>query len=138
VIRKIPAKGGDAVRITEGDSPEESPDGKFLYFVIGDHYPERCSVWRMPTGGGEKTKVVDSVACSVYAVGERGIFFFTPLDGQGRSDISVYDLPTGKTRKLLTIESMPSNITVSPDGRTILYTQFDRGSSDLMLVENFR
>jgi hypothetical protein len=136
VIRKIPRKGGDAVRITEGDVPEEY--GKFLYFMRGEQYPERCTVWRMPTGGGEETKLVDSVACHDYTVGERGIFFFTPLDGQGRSDMSVYDLQTGKTRKILTIEHEPYDITVSPDGRTILYTQFDRGSIDLMLVENFR
>jgi hypothetical protein len=29
-------------------------------------------------------------------------------------------------------------ITVSPDGRTILYTQLDDAGSDLMLVVNFR
>ena len=30
------------------------------------------------------------------------------------------------------------NLTVSPDSRTILYTQLDETGSDLMLVENFR
>jgi hypothetical protein len=29
-------------------------------------------------------------------------------------------------------------IAVSPDGRTILYTQLDEAGSDLMRVENFR
>ena len=28
--------------------------------------------------------------------------------------------------------------TVSPDGRSLLYTQVDEGGSDLMLVDNFR
>jgi hypothetical protein len=29
-------------------------------------------------------------------------------------------------------------LTVSPDGRWILYTQFDQRGSDIMLMENFR
>jgi hypothetical protein len=29
-------------------------------------------------------------------------------------------------------------VAVSPDGRWILYTQFDQAGSELMLVENFR
>jgi hypothetical protein len=29
-------------------------------------------------------------------------------------------------------------LAVSPDGRWILYTQFDQAGSELMLVENFR
>jgi hypothetical protein len=29
-------------------------------------------------------------------------------------------------------------LTVSPDEKTIIYTQFDRADSDLFLVENFK
>ena len=29
-------------------------------------------------------------------------------------------------------------MTVSPEGQTILYSQYDESGSDLMLVENFR
>ncbi len=55
-IWKMPATGGDAVQITpnghERDLPQESPDGKSLYYVKADRYPDQCSVWRMPAGGG--------------------------------------------------------------------------------------
>ena len=125
----MPATGGEAIQITrdgeDRDLPEESSDGKFLYYLKADRYPERCSVWRMPTGGGEETKWYDSTACARYALGEHGIYFFTPLDKQGRSDIIVYDLSTGKTRKILTVQR-PMSIAVSPDGHTILYTQTTR------------
>ena len=53
--------------------------------------------------------------------------------------IRFYEFATRKIQKLLTIERpVHLAIAVSPDGRTILYTQLDEAGSDLMLVENFR
>jgi len=72
-------------------------------------------------------------------VGKEGIYFFTVPDKKGHSDLSIYEFATGKTRKILTIERpVDAFFAVSPDGRTILYTQIDDVGSDLMLVENFR
>lgn len=95
----------------------------------------------MPVGGGEETIVLDSTACHpAYAVWEQGIYFFTPRDKQGRPDLTLYDLPSGKKRKIMTIEQPGAMYTaVSPDGRTILYSAIDeRVKQDLMLVENFQ
>jgi Tol biopolymer transport system component len=139
-IWKMPAKGGEAVRITRdgGDAPQESPDGRFVYYEKG--WPAQSSVWRVPVAGGEEVKVLDSTHPEAgWTVGKQGIYFFTPPDGQGRSDICLYKFSTGKTSRLLTIErSVYYRIAVSPDERTILYGQFDQAGSDLMLVENFR
>ena len=74
-----------------------------------------------------------------YAFGEHGIYFVAQADKQGRRNLSFYDSPTGKTRKILTIENPKASFSmVFPDGRTILYTQLDESGSDLRLVENFR
>jgi Tol biopolymer transport system component len=71
---------------------------------------------------------------------EGEICFFAKPDENGRSDLSICEFATGKIRKILTIERPgPSDpIAVSPDGRTILYSQDDESGSDLMLVENFK
>jgi len=133
----------------EGDLPQESPDGKFLYYTKGDPYPAQCSVWRMPTGGGEETRVLDSTTCfGSYAVAEQGIYFFREPDEKDRAgentsaqvDLWFLTFATGNTRKIRTIdEAWVGQMAVSPDGRTILYTQSDQEEgSDLMLVENFR
>ena len=88
--------------------------------------------------GGEETKVLDSVAL-IWTVGKEGIYFITGPDQQGHSAICVHEFATGKTRKLTTIERPVSfGMDVSPDGRTLLYSQLDEAGSDLMLVENFR
>jgi len=139
-IWKMPSSGGEAVQVTRntGDLPQESPDGKSLYYVKGDRYPDQCSVWRMPAGGGEETRVLDSTACAgPYVVMKKGIYFITARDKQSRKDISYYDFSSGTTRKVVTVEDA-SFIAVSPDELTILYTHWEQRGSDLMLVENFR
>ena len=82
----------------------------------------------MPVGGGEETKVLDSVHFTgLWTVGKEAIYFFTQPDEKGHSDIRFYEFATGKTRKILTIERrVDTHIAVSPDGRTILYPQLDR------------
>jgi hypothetical protein len=49
------------------------------------------------------------------------------------------DVATGSVRTIVAIEhQLAWGLTVSPDRRSILYSQFDESGSDLMLVENFR
>jgi eukaryotic-like serine/threonine-protein kinase len=140
-IWKIPSKGGEAIQVirTEDvDIPQQSPDGKFLYFCRG--FPFSSSVWRIPVEGGEEAKVLDSVHSSGgWAVRQEGIFFFTTPDDRGLSELCVYEFASGKTSKILRMEKgIEGRIAVSPDGNTILYAQVDEAGSDLMLVENFR
>jgi Tol biopolymer transport system component len=135
---KVPFKGGDAIQVTKGlgaDFPHESADGKWLYYSKGWPGPE--SVWRVAVEGGEATRVLDAVDWG-WTTGKDGIYFFTVADNKGRADLSLYEFATGKTRKIRTIERRIGAVGVSPDGRTILYTQLDEEASDLMLVENFR
>jgi Tol biopolymer transport system component len=142
-IWKIPAKGGEAVRITPDDGegrdlPQESPDEKFIYYQKG--WPTHCSVWSMKVDGREETVTLDPVHCEGrWTVWKQGIYFFRPTDERGRSDLCVYEFATGKTSKILTVDRrVSSSIAASPDGRTILWSQYDQSGSDLMLVENFR
>jgi Tol biopolymer transport system component/predicted Ser/Thr protein kinase len=139
-IWKMPSGGGEAVQITRnsGDTPQESPDGKFLYYMKG--WPQDVSVWRASVDGNQEAKVLDSVhARGLWTVGKDGIYFFRTADKVGHSDICFYEFATGQIRKVLTIQRPVSiHIAVSPDGRTILYPQSDESGSVLMLVENFR
>jgi Tol biopolymer transport system component len=142
-IWKMPAVGGDAVQITrnDGDRALESPDGKYLYYIKGDRYPEQCSAWKRPAAGGEATKVLDSVHCDgFWDIGGQGIYYFAKPDEKGRSEICLYEFANGKTREILALDLRYdyAGVAVSPDGRTILYSQSDQAGSDLMLVENFR
>ena len=100
--------------------------------------------WKVPVGGGEETRVLESVYRRNFSVTPQGIYFIQApdTDEPGRSFlIRFFDFATGRATR---INSLPPGVgvylglTVSPDGRSILYTQVDQSQSDLMLVENFR
>jgi hypothetical protein len=83
--------------------------------------------------------VIHEVAGRNYVPVEKGIWYLTPFSREG-SLLRFYDFATGSSRTVYTLPRRPfAGMTVSRDGRRILFTQVDQDiSSDLMLVENFR
>jgi hypothetical protein len=97
----------------------------------------------VPRDGGEETQVLESVGGRGFTVVKEGIYFITRPDSAGRHSIKFFNFSTRQIRPVSTIESNESRmlewyLSVSPDGRWILYSQIDQAGSDLMLVENFR
>lgn len=60
-IYKIPARGGNEVRLTTApgldDGPEYSPDGKYIYF--NSTRSGRMQLWRMKPDGSEQTQLTN-------------------------------------------------------------------------------
>jgi Tol biopolymer transport system component len=137
-VWKMPAQGGDAVQVTHGGgiAPTESPDGKTLYFTKNDGSQ---GLWKMPLGGGPETKVVPDLHRYNYAVTDKGIYFTPDATRDRSASVQYLDFATGIATAIVKIQKpLDLGITVSPDGRTLLYTQIDRAGRNLMLVENFR
>jgi len=141
-IWKAPAQGGGAVQVTRtkgGRESFESPDGKLVYYAKSD----MPGIFKVPVEGGEETRVLDPGGQGVWALTGQGICFFDFNDQTGFA-LAFYNFATGKTTLLrqfpkdTRIDQGSTALSVSPDGRWILYTQRDQSSSDLMLVENFR
>ncbi|HVE66545.1 MAG TPA: protein kinase [Thermoanaerobaculia bacterium] len=136
-IWRMPAGGGDATQITRngGFVASEAPDGAHLYYV--DIPLAAKPVWRVPAAGGEPVKVVDGLVGWFLKAGEKGLVYADrPAD---RTRLRFHDFATGRSttvaENLGQIDFAPG---VSPDGRTILYSQINSTVDDLMLVENFR
>jgi hypothetical protein len=70
---------------------------------------------------------------------ENGIYY---LDTTAKPGIAFFNVTTRRTTRVFDLENRPasetSGLAVSSDKRTILYTQVDALSRDVILVENFR
>jgi Tol biopolymer transport system component/DNA-binding winged helix-turn-helix (wHTH) protein len=142
-VWKMPADGGDAVQVTQdgGYAPLESPDGKFLYYTKG---LVATSVWRVPLGGGQASKVLENLSTyNNLAIVDNGIYF-VPLENMFASrSIQFLNSRTSQITPVLSFERMvgfidEGGLAVSPDGRWILYSKTDQVGAELRLVQNFR
>jgi hypothetical protein len=76
---------------------------------------------------------------SNLAVAETGLFFVPIEDRSAHSSIQFLSFSTDKIKTIATLEKpLSADLALSPDGRSLFYSQFDQKGSELMLVENFR
>jgi Tol biopolymer transport system component len=121
-----------------GGTAFESPDGKFIYYIKGKT-AFSGSLWKMPVDGGEECQVLPSVGNRTFFVVDQGIFFIPEPGTYRKFSIQFLSFGTGKVKTVAPISRPPwEGLSVSPDGRFILFSQFDEDGSDLMLVENFQ
>jgi Tol biopolymer transport system component len=143
-IWKEAVLGGAAVQVSKNGGREafESADGKFVYWAREND----AGIWRIPVEGGEETQVINRGRIGLWALTDQGLCFFDLSNPTGPA-LKLYSFATQKATLLrqfskdtrIETSSVPDTaLSVSPDGRWILYTQRDQSGSDLMLVENFR
>jgi len=138
-IFRCPATGGDAVGLSAkpGSYAWESYDGETLYFA---NLGEKLSVHMVsPQPGGTESLLEGMPALhdsSLWTVVPRGIYF-VPADAP--KSVRYFDFATKQVHQIFEVnKGFQDSLSVSPDGRWILYTQADPDSANIMLVENFR
>jgi len=140
-IWKVPPQGGTQVQVTQegGFDAFESPDGKSLYILRNDE--GHAGFWKMPIEGGHETQLVPGVQWNSSGSWSDGICY---LDfDESPPEIKQMDFATGRVRRLGTLDTgnlirYVLGISVSPDGKWLLYTRLDHTESNIVLVENFR
>lgn len=139
-VWKTPLNGGTAVQISRngGLGPTVSPDGRYAYYAKGSE------LWRIPVDGGDESRVLESLAdWSRFAVTADGIYFMPVRPALVKTSvdytIEFLGFSNGQIRTVAQFENPPFlGMTVSPDGRRLLYSQVDQSGVDLMLVEDVR
>jgi Tol biopolymer transport system component/DNA-binding winged helix-turn-helix (wHTH) protein len=138
-IWKMPAHGGAAVQLTASDGaqlPHESPDGKIIYYLRQD----RSEIWSVPAQGGKEVRVTGPTQRypAGLAVTPEGIYYSAPPHAGEERFIRFLNLSTGENTPVVVAKRpFHAGMSVSPDGRYMLFDQYDESGSDLMMVENF-
>jgi Tol biopolymer transport system component len=139
-VWKVPREGGaeapaEGIRMGRPD-----PDRAYVYFAQEEG--NQVSIWREPVTGGQPSKVLAGAAWD-FAVSKKGLYYALPgpPEAPWNKWVAFYDFATKSTAKIAELRygtGTGTGFAVSPDGHCLLYTQCDRETTDLMLVENFR
>ena len=139
-IWKMPADGqeSDAVQVTTdgGFFATESFDSSILYYTRSDEK----GLWRLPLDGGAEEKFVDAlVEFADYGIARDGVYYAAAGAESPAGAIYFYRFDDETTTVVFRPEKrFGIGLDVSPDGRYILYTRFDREESDLVLLEGLQ
>jgi Tol biopolymer transport system component len=137
-IWRTPIRGGSPQAMTEpgGRSAWESWDGRRLFYVRDG------GLWAKPLAGGPILRLLPSVYQWDFFPVDGGVYYVLQPDPRRRYDLELryLDLATGLTRLLSKFQSQEGNgLSVSPDGRTVLYSGVRMSAGDdLMVILNFR
>jgi Tol biopolymer transport system component len=143
-IWRVSSEGGSPTRVTHngGFQPQESSDGRYLYYLDG--YPGGVTtdarLMRMPLAGGPEELVLEHLRPFLWAVTDSGIVFVTR-----ESDFDTIDLYRFADRRVARVGRLGFRIpwfytymTASRDGRWAVATNLMRFDADLMRIDNFR
>jgi Tol biopolymer transport system component/serine/threonine protein kinase len=141
-IWRVAPGGGTEEQVTHdgGSSPLESVDGRTLYYLKKG--PGDGPLMGRPTAGGDERTILPCARPYGYAVAPRGIVHVACLaqeaGGSPQRILRYWDAATEQDRQIATVTAdLIANLSVSPDGRTIVYAG-GLFTSDLMMLENFR
>jgi Tol biopolymer transport system component/tRNA A-37 threonylcarbamoyl transferase component Bud32 len=139
-IYRCPASGGDAVLLSkdiDGLNPQESFDGKTLYFASHDEKSTLKKVALLGQPGTESE--VDGLPplsdATLWALSPGGIYF---VPDEAPRSVRYFDFASKQIRPVFEVDKgLGGGLSVSPDGRWILYTQDRSVTGDIMLVDHF-
>ncbi len=139
---KMPAGGGDAVQITKRGGFESfaSPDGREIYYSKANGI---AGLWRVSVDGAAEDEspvreLSEAGAWRYWTISPKGIYFVASAPS-APYQIRFYDFSSGQSSKIAGVEKTPLGVfpglSVSADGKTILYAQRDQSASSIMLAE---
>jgi Tol biopolymer transport system component/DNA-binding winged helix-turn-helix (wHTH) protein len=120
-----------------GFSSVESVDGQSLFFAKSSVQ----GIWTVPVDGGVETLIWPGpgpVNWSNWVLSEHGIYFFSPRPGSP-PDIDFIDMKTRHAVHIARLEKFGFyGLTLSPDGKALVFPQDDRNDHAILVVDNFQ
>jgi eukaryotic-like serine/threonine-protein kinase len=142
-IWKVPAEGGTPVQLAKDSGvnlPLESPDGTRVFYLVNGSNLKSVSV----NGGDEREitglDVRPNFLNESWTPVPDGIYFMDNRNGQ--TTLKLLSLNTGRVQKVADLPGRlafwGTTLSLSADGRTLIFAVNDQTVGDIMLVEGFR
>ena len=138
---KISADGnGEAIQLTKQGAFESfaTPDGKSIYYSKANGV---AGLWRVSVEGENESAVAELAEAGswrYWTLTNNGIYYVA-YSPNPPYRIKFYDFSTQQTKEITATLRPPiltySGLSVSADGKTILYAQRDQNTSNIMLAE---
>lgn len=135
---RIPAGGGQAVQVTTKPTTLalEAADGKSIFYTESRSSFMPGPLWQQPLDGGAPVKLLDSVLPTSFDVVDRGIYY---VESATPDAVKFFEFGTRRVSTIAEHLGQPgAGLSVSRDGRIILFSRVDARVDDLMLVDKFR
>ena len=135
-IYRCPASGGDATVVSQDPhalNPQESFDGKTAFFWSVDGDQPVLKKVALPPKPGTETEV-DALHQWNWQLSPKGIYF---VPSEAPRSVRYFDLASKRVRTLFEADrDLGSGLSISPDGRWILYSQPADVTGDIMLMND--
>jgi Tol biopolymer transport system component len=141
-IWRMPSAGGKPEPITRGGGrePVVSWDGRRVYYAKPAPME---GIWEVPAEGGQEVQIIFGRGRALnFDVAENGIFM---MDTSATPQVTV-EMFSFASRQIVPVARLPpgvriqgvSYLTVTRDGRSMLYARFDQSQSDIEMLRGFR
>ena len=146
-VWKVRRDGGEAMQVTTeggGGPAVESEDSSYLFIGRPRENWTIIDIVKHDLATGEETVILEGETGGYnwdLREGGRSIIYGSPLGlGQGSFTIKSLDLKSGRKELIAELEidgRIGNGLSVSPDGRSILYSVMTPQTTDIMVVEGF-
>lgn len=139
-LYRVPAEGGPATQISDKGSWFSAVRNGRIYFNVKES--KGVSLWSeaISESGSEPLKAMPTLdAAESWTATGRGIYY--TLSNSAPATINFYDFAARTVHRVANLPQRPTpggGLSVSPDGRWLLYTQTDDAQSDIMLANHFQ
>lgn len=139
-IWKIPVTGGEAIQVTRQGAFEMfvTADGKRIIYSKGGG---KAGLWSVNADGSGEQPVSELAEAGIWRswfVAANGVYY-TAFSAQPPFRVKFFDFATQETKEIIRVAKAPlsyyQNLSVSPDGKKILYARRDQSASAIILAE---
>jgi len=142
-VWRIPSTGGEPVRVTKngGYRPIIAPDGRTMYYTKrGAGAQHGSPLYRAPAEGGPEEIVFDSLIFHPenFHLLDDSVYYTGSSEEKNSKSLRMFNLGSGEDRELIQLgNGLTKGLSVSQDGRVVLFSQADYHQADIVLFEDF-